>query len=117
MIRYEENLEEYSISAFLGFGVDPTNQQPWFHFLALDKLLVLKITGLIWLAVSRDLEDTELGVYGDRCSTFKMRSWVSGSFATRIRSPTERAARGGGDRSIWRYPLQDHFFRVPGRVG
>jgi hypothetical protein len=50
-------LQDYSISALLDFGVDPKTMRPWFSFAALNQLLTLHINGLVFMGFSRYWED------------------------------------------------------------
>jgi hypothetical protein len=50
-------LQDYSISALLDFGVDPNTMKPCFSFAALDKLLTIHVNGLVYTGFSRDWDD------------------------------------------------------------
>jgi hypothetical protein len=50
-------LQDYSISALLDFGVDPKTMRPWFSFAALDRLLTIHVNGLVYMGLSRDWDD------------------------------------------------------------
>jgi len=47
-------LQDYSISALLDFGVDPKTMRPWLSFAAGIQLLTLHVNGLVYMAFSRD---------------------------------------------------------------
>ena len=50
-------LQDYSISALLEFGVDPKTMRPWFSFAALTQLLTLHVNGIVYMGFSRDWDD------------------------------------------------------------
>jgi hypothetical protein len=50
-------LQDYSISALLEYGIDPKTMRPWFSFAALTQLLTLHINGIVYMGLSRDWDD------------------------------------------------------------
>jgi hypothetical protein len=50
-------LQDYSISALLDYGVDPKTMRPWFSFAALTQLLTLHVNGVVYMGFSRDWDD------------------------------------------------------------
>jgi hypothetical protein len=47
-------LQDYSISALLDFGVDSKTMRPWLSFAAGTQLLTLHVNGLVYMTFSRD---------------------------------------------------------------
>jgi len=84
-------LQDYSISALLDFGVDSKTMRPWFSFAALDRLLTIHVDGMVYMGLSRDWDDRlsdDSYVLGVTCEKRQLSEGDLGGYEFRVDDST-----------------------------